>query len=261
MEQTTQETVQPPNEALTPKSFRDERGLVTEATYKFKPDGSVDWREMVNPSFLYPDEEYFNSKKMEVPESIEGLTDNQLLLRLAGLKELARLRGFKSVKYDLNFPRQDYVVAKCTITWLGNFETSFEDVEFEDVGNASFENTNSFIAKFLETIAVNRAFVRCVRNFLNVNITGADEIDKSRNKKARVEENAPEENLPTDISPQGLLRKRAKDKISCEDFEGFKDYLRKLWKSEQYMNEDVSTWTDFSSIPPKECRKLMTFLK
>ena len=67
----------------------------------------------------------------------------------------------------------------CNITYLPNYETNFKEVTFSDVANAAIENTSSFIKKFLETIACNRAFVRCVRNFLNVHIVGDDEIDKS----------------------------------------------------------------------------------
>ena len=53
---------------------------------------------------------------------------------------------------------------------------------YSDTANATLDNTDSFCAKFLETIACNRAFVRCVRNYLGVHIVGADEIDKSENK-------------------------------------------------------------------------------
>ena len=52
------------------------------------------------------------------------------------------------------------------ITYLPNYETNFKEVTFSDVANATIENTSSFAKKFLETIACNRAFVRCVRNFL-----------------------------------------------------------------------------------------------
>jgi hypothetical protein len=129
---------------------------------------------------------------------------------------------------------------------------------FEDMANATLENTNDFCAKFLETIATNRAFVRCVRNFLGINIVGDDEIDKSKNKVASYENS--ESNI-VNITPQGLLKKQAKDKLGCESFDEFKTYLRKLWQEETYKNEEAKPWNDFTAIPARECRKLSSFIK
>ena len=76
---------------------------------------------------------------------------------------------------------EDHVAVICRVTFLPNYETGSKAVTFQDMANATLNNTSSFATKFLETIACNRAFVRCVRNFLNVHIVGDDEIDKSSN--------------------------------------------------------------------------------
>ena len=73
---------------------------------------------------------------------------------------------------------------------------------YTDVGNATLANTDAFCAKFLETIACNRAFVRCVRNYLNIHIVGADEIDKSKGAGQAVESEA-----VAPITPVGLFRR------------------------------------------------------
>ena len=232
--------------------------------YKYNEDGSINWRAMVKAEYLYPNKDWFESRNKSVPETIEGLADNQLLIKLGGLKELAKLRGYNSVSYDVIRCDRDYVVVKCKISWkaLTDKNASMVILEdpctFEDVANATLENTNDFCAKFLETIATNRAFVRCVRNYLGINIVGDDEIDKSKNK------NYVYENIETsinDISPQGLLRKQAKDKLNCSSFDDFKNYLRKLWSDEKYKNEEAKSWKDFSCVPAKECRKLLAFIK
>ena len=129
---------------------------------------------------------------------------------------------------------------------------------FEDIANATLENTNDFCAKFLETIATNRAFVRCVRNFLGINIVGDDEIDKSKNKVASYENS---ELVISDITPQGLLKKQAKSKLNCSSFDDFKIFLRKIWQDGSYKNEEVKSWEDFVDIPAKECRKLTSLIK
>ena len=117
------------------------------------------------------------------------------------------------------------------------------------MANATLDNTSSFATKFLETIACNRAFVRCVRNFLNVHIVGDDEIDKSGKPPALNKNNDP-------LSPHGLLQKQ------FSTFDEFKDKLRDLYTSKSY-KQDVDVikgWKDFSDIPPKEVRILIGLL-
>jgi hypothetical protein len=229
--------------------------------FKFNEDGSINWRAMVKPEYLYPNKDWFESRNKPVPESIDGLADNQLLIKLGGLKELAKLRGYNQVSYDVIKCERDYVAIKCKISWkaLVDGQKIIEDpCLFEDMANATLQNTNDFCAKFLETIATNRAFVRCVRNYLGINIVGDDEIDKSKNKNISYENS--DLNI-LNITPQALLKKLAKDKLSCDSFEDFKDYLRRLWQEETYKNEEAKDWKDFNSIPARECRKLTSFIK
>jgi hypothetical protein len=232
--------------------------------FKFNEDGSINWRAMVKPEHLYPNKDWFALRGVPVPESSDGLADNQLLIKLGGLKELAKLRGYNQVSYDVIKCEKDYVVVKCKISWkaLMAEKPSMAVLEdpciFEDMANATLENTNDFCSKFLETIATNRAFVRCVRNYLGINIVGDDEVDKSKNKVASYEDS--EANI-INITPQALLKKLAKDKLNCNSFEEFKDYLRRLWQEETYKNEEAKDWKDFNSIPGRECRKLTSFIK
>lgn len=237
---------------------RDEHGLLECVDYVFNEDGSVNWRAMIKPEFLYPNKGWFDMRGQQVPSSTEGLRDNQLLIMLGGIKDLARLRGFRSVSYDAKNVEEGYVTASCDIEWIGNYESSNNNIYYEDYANASLENTDAFCEKFLETIACNRAFVRCVRNFLNIHIVGADEIDKSGNRSSVSQtssSSAPPSNAP--ITPSGLLEKTLRDKHSVDSFDGFKDMLRSLWKDGKYTNEEVKNWSGFQDIPAKEARKLI----
>ena len=65
----------------------------------------------------------------------------------------------------------------------------------------------------------------------------------------------PVSNAP--ITPSGLLEKTLREKHSVDSFDGFKELLRDLWKSEKYVNESVKDWNNFSDIPAKEARKLI----
>jgi len=240
---------------------RDVHGLLENVDYKFNQDGSVDWRAMIKSEFLYANKDWFEARKMDVPTTIEGLRDNQLLVMLGGIKELAKLRGYTSVSYDITNVTEDYVTAKCTINWCNNYECVSEySTLYDDVANATLDNTDSFCAKFLETIACNRAFVRCVRNYLGIHIVGADEIDKSENKTPIQKKSGTASQIFA-ITPTGTLQKTLSEVLNITDFDDFKNYLRSLWKSETYKNEDIKEWNDFGDIPAKECRILIALIR
>jgi len=134
--------------------------------------------------------------------------------------------------------------------FLPNYETFGEPVIFQDMANATLDNTSSFATKFLETIACNRAFVRCVRNFLNVHIVGDDEIDKSSQTGSTNSSSG-------SLTPSSMIESLVSDKLNCSNFEEFKVILRDWWKSGKYKNDSVKEWLSYSDIPPSESRVLM----
>ena len=235
---------------------RNEHGLLENVDYVFNEDGSVNWRAMIKEEFLYPNKGWFDSRNQPVPTSPEGLEDKQLLIMLGGIKELAKMRGYSTVAFDVVHSSDGYVTAKCMINWNKNYETQYE-VVYEDYANATLANTDNFCAKFLETIACNRAFVRCVRNYLNIHIVGAEEIDKSKGAPAQTYESDSEFSITT---PVDLLQKTLRDKHSIDSFDDCKELLRELWKSDKYRNEDAKEWSSYKDIPTKEARKLIVAL-
>lgn len=245
------------------KYERNSLGLLTAVNYTFNEDGSVNWRAMIKPEFLYPNRDWFDARKLEMPSSIEGLDDKQLLIMLGGIKELAKLRGFYSVEYDVCNVREDYVTAKCTIQWMDNYESNGELITYQDFANATASNTDDFCLKFLETIACNRAFVRCVRNYLNIHIVGADEIDKSKNRVKESADIVVSNALP--ISAQGTLEKAVHEKLGLPDFESFKVFLRNLWKKAQEAEDasiiallqEAKDWKQFKDVSAKSARILL----
>lgn len=236
---------------------RNEQGLIEGVEYIFNEDGSINWRSMVKSEFLFPNKTWFESRNKPLPNSVDGLADHQLLIKLAGIKELAKLRGYKSVKYEVVKCEPSYVAVKCGITWLPNIECEHENY-FEDIANATVNNTSDFAVKFLETIAANRAFVRAVRNYLNVHIVGSDEIDSSKKGAPSVfEDEGDSTSLP---SSQEMLRKSARTK-GYTTFVDFRDeFLRNAWKHKIYRNKDVEVWGDFNDVPAKEARILLSVL-
>jgi hypothetical protein len=236
---------------------RDENGLLKNVQYVFDDGGSINWRAMVKEEHLFPNKSHFERFNKPIPKTINGLRDHQLLIKLSGIKELARLRGFGKVSYEMVKCEHDHVAVKCSINFIANYETK-DSVVYEDMANATINNCSSFAVKFLETIACNRAFVRAVRNFLNVHIVGLDEMDTSDGK-------TPPDNSQSSSTPsfdiQSSLDKNSKQLINCYNFDCFKEYLKQLKEANVYTNSEVESWESYKDIPSKEARILLKIIK
>ena len=204
------------------KLVRSSDGLIEGVEYHFNDDGSINWRKMIKPEFLVPNRDRTNET------DVTKLEDKDLLILLAGIKYVAQLRGFFSVDYAVTSPSSDYVVAVCKIDWVPNYETEGTPITFSSVGDASPGNTKDFARHFLGPIAENRAFIRCVRNFLKINIVGQDEIGKSKNNV--VDDSAAESSAA--FEPHAILEKVMKEK--SVSFAKLKEKLTK----ENYANAD-----------------------
>ena len=159
--------------SIPPKTFkRNEYGLLEDPPipYVYNEDGSVNWRKMIRSEFLVA------NKQRTQETDITKLEDKDLLILIGGIKELAQIRGFTCVSYDVPEAGPSYVIASCYINWIANYETNDQQVSFQSLADASPDNTQSFARNYLAAIAENRAFVRCVRNFLKINIVGQDPV-------------------------------------------------------------------------------------
>ena len=197
------------------KIDRDSQGLLKGVDYKFTDEGLIDWRKMLSDKWLYP-----NPSKNLSTQDVSKLKDTDLCILLGGIKELAQIRGYTNIKYDVTCPSSDYVIANCTITWVPNFETEDKEVSFSSLGDASPNNTDNFARQYLAPIAENRAFVRCVRNFLRINIVAQDELAKRFND-GNFQVSTPQQ--AEVASPTALLEKLMKEK--GVDFQRVKNRL------------------------------------
>lgn len=198
---------------------RNEYGLINNGLvkYNYTPEGFIDWRKMINSKYLVPNKQNFEKFGKSVPKSIDGLEDKDLLILLAGIKELANIRGYSSVEYSVSSPAGDYIAAVCRITWLPNFETEGKSLTFSAIGDASPFNTTSFGKNFLGPMAENRAFVRCVRNFLKINITGQDEMAPSASEQ--IIEDTSSNILEELMKKHGVTFQKIKEKLIEEKFD------------------------------------------
>lgn len=214
-----------------PKLFvRNKYGLLENdnINYQFNEDGSINWRAMVKTQYLVP-----NRQKTQETD-ISKLEDKDLLILLGGIKELAQIRGFTNVEYNIVSATENYFATSCKITWIPNYETENRPIVFEALADATSNNTKSFARFFLAAIAENRAFVRCVRNFLKINIVSQEELGDA---KLLEDSNVSLEN-PT--SPTVLLERIMKEKNVS-----FDQLKKKLLKEE---DQEINSINDISKV-------------
>jgi hypothetical protein len=231
------------------KFKRDANGLLECVDYKFNEDNTINWRSMINKEYLVPNRDSFkNQKDINLKEvDVSTLADNQLLILLAGIKELAQIRGYTNVNYEVIQAQPDYVAVKCTINWISNYETNMQEVSFSALADAHLDNTKDFAKNFLMAIAENRAFIRCVRSFLKINIVGNDEMGKTTHVDAEVEPN-------TSITqPVALLQKTMEEHgIS---FEQIKE------RAVQKKMDNADSWTKIEDISPLSMFTIISGIK
>lgn len=221
--------------------IRNEYGLMPSVNYILNDDNTINWRSMIKKDHLVPNRDSFKDKNALKNIDISTLPDNQLLILLAGIKELAQIRGFTDVKYKVIQASPEYVAVKCTINWIANFETNNQPVSFSALADAHLDNTKDFAKNFLMAIAENRAFIRCVRNFLKINIVGNDEIGKTN---SIVESVIPDNEHPNmDIAQPIALLKQTMAKYNIS-FEQIKE------RAIQKNMEGSQTWSSVEDMTP-----------
>ena len=209
---------------------RNKYGLIEDetVTYHFNEDGTVNWRKMIKTEFLVANRDRTDET------DISKLEDNELIILLGGLKDLANIRGYQSVTYDIHEASPEYVCASCTITWIGNYETGQgEPVVFESVADAGIKNTEGFGQMYLAAIAENRAFCRAVRNFLRINIVAKEEIKNVKTSAPTPSSNA--------ASPDLFLKNLMKEKKITFDTLKIKMVTEKV--------DGAESWATTKDIP------------
>lgn len=225
--------------------YRKENGLLNNVKYQFTEDSMVDWKKMVKPEFLVPNKDKFQSGTDFDSIDVTKLEDSKLLILLGGIKDIACIRGFTDVSYNVITARQDYVAVKCDISWIPNYETGMLPIKFSALADAHFENTSGFGNKFLMAIAENRAFIRAVRNFLRINIVGQDEIDPKK-KNEIIEESQP-------TNPANVL-----NKVMSEAGLTFDIIKNKLLEEN---DQEAGSWDSISDIPKKRIFEIIERIK
>jgi hypothetical protein len=222
-----------------PKKKPDE--LATDAVASEIKIEKPDWRKLIDPAYIVLNtqcKEELEKQTGKLFEEIDPTTveDKYKLILLAGIKEVAQEREFDSVDYDPIAVGPDYAAVKCTIRWRGN--KYGPPVSFSALADVQAKN-ESFAADYMIATAENRAFIRAVRSFLLIHITGKEEIDFKTKRKPSIVDNS-----ISKTSPLGaILDKLQKHGKSFEDFISW-------WAKEH--NPLATSWKSPENIPSEE---------
>jgi hypothetical protein len=175
------EFIDPKNEDFVP--IRNEMGLLNRIKYPIKSNGLIDWRKLIPREHVVLNKYNFAARGVSLEdfsqEDIDRLIDESpeedLVIKLAGFRELASIRGVKRVHPISVSSPSDGVTTTVIIDWIPNVENP-EGFSFSATANASPSNTDEKFSKFLDTIAENRAFIRAVRHSLGIISLGQDEM-------------------------------------------------------------------------------------
>jgi len=242
---------------LKVKKIWDNNGLLSSGVeYEFSASGHIDWKSMVlkKTDLLMPNRSWFFGREPESPKNVADMDnpkEEQLALTLRATQWLLNSRGYKSVEYNpicrVSEGDKDIAVYSCKITFIGNYETDFEDISYEAIASATESNTSGYIAQsYLDSTAQNRALSRAVRGFLGVHIVSDEEMGN--------------------VAPQGEVSTDGGKKLS------FHTTLEKLWSekgdgkfssfiaymSEQGLDIKSDDWEDLSG---KSLRESLGVLK
>lgn len=171
---------------ITPP-IRDANGLLPTIPYTYTTDGRINWRALVPPQYLYVSSEFeIEVKTTQNVNSkwdidVTKVPDKQLVITLAGLKWLARVRGLKAVRASDLHVTDTEVTSVCTVEFIPNRD----DPEGLTVGVQASASVYSVSGKFqlyLAALAQNRAYSRAVKDALGIEILGAEEVDFKASK-------------------------------------------------------------------------------
>lgn len=221
--------------------------------YQFLPNGLVDWRRLINPNHLAPNDKHFPGVSREelAKKDVSTLPDDKLIIRLQGMRELAMVRGYRKVSHSVVAADRLFAAVKTTIFFIPNYETDMKEVEYEALADAHPDNTSEIGRNCLLAIAENRGFVRAVRGFLGIPILGADELGK---KNGDLDESSGQaQNLG--VNPVAIL-----EALLSEKGYNFADLKKKLEKKpEKYPG--AGNYAGVADIPRDKILGIIEVLK
>lgn len=213
-------------------------GLLKNIAYVFTKEGGIDWQKMVPVEFFVPNKSKFPANTDFKSLDISKLTDDKLLILLAGFKYIARLKGYSSIEYTIGNAGPDFCSTVCKITWKGDFESEMQSFVTSGIGDAHHNNTNNFAKLFCASISQNRAQIRAIKEGCNISILGYEELNDGKGIEEEVN--------PVYAPPSLQTTLAAKMKEAKIDFNFIKEKIKES-------HPHSVNWQSLDDIPSSEC--------
>ncbi len=253
--------------------------------YPRHPDNRINWRALVPTEFLYVKPEWQSSVLMqqgvlrEEQIDLTKVEDSKLRIKIGGISHVAHLRGIKSIIPSGLVVTPTEVTSICTVEFLPNAENP-QGLTVGAQASASLYSVTGKFQLYLATIAQNRAFVRAVKQALQINILGDDEVDDKASKafeealkkgenpliQKSVETAEPVSGKP-DIKAWERVRTVATQKGFT--FEQIRTRAQEVYEKcktdaelakTSRLNTDPATWTGFESLEGGDAYTLLTLM-
>lgn len=241
-EENTQEAMEP-KKTTTKKTAKK---TTAKQELPKKEDGSIDWLKLIPEEFIVAQDK----SKADIP--ISELKDNEKMVLLGGWKYLLKLRGFKSKKDIIHSSSKDFVSASCEIVWLPHEDSGMQEQVYYASADSHDGNTDPFMCQYHTANAQNRAFVRCVREYLNIHIVGKDELSKNSipdfsNESKGVQSVSPK--------PQQVL-----EKIAASQNKNLSSALKWISEKQELPKEKIEKIKSWGDIPENVTYKMIGYL-
>ena len=211
---------------------------------------------MVDPKYLYVAREYEERvvKAQGKPLSEIDLLlvkDDWLRIRVGGINQLANIRGYRSLTYPHLIAVDGKASCSCQIEFIPNYESGMEPLTCSALASACRLSMDKNMMGYLEAFAENRAFSRCVKRALQINILS--DIEVGGDGRKAVESSAADDESPSQGSgpsgnlPHDMLAEKCQQHAPPITFEHVKVGALKYAAD---LKSDPNTWTGFASIPP-----------
>lgn len=233
-------------------------GLLDGVQYAKNDDGTINWKAHLSSKWLRVKDDKVKevetrySKKLRDID-LSTLDDYYLYVKLGGYNEVARLRGFDSLTHSVDYVDGQKAVITCTMHFVPNPEEP-NGLTCAGVASGSVYNIKPDFAAFMETIAENRAFARCVRRALNINIVAEEELGKGQTLPTaqNAAPDAPANEETASLKPYAVLKTR------CTELGTNLDAVKVSAKGiKSLLKSDPDQWVDWADIPKTDVWTLM----
>ncbi len=262
--------------ATTRPSFkRDEDGLIPGFPYRYTADGRVDWLAiaLADRRYLFvirsKEDAVVKAQGKPIGECDLSLVNEKWLrIRQAGFNYLLNARGYRSIQYHSLVANDGKAAVVCEMELIGNYETDGYPVICSALASASTRSMDTQMLPYLEAFAENRAFARCVKRALQINVLSEDEIDtealkgtQDDDKAAEVAASKPSAEVYRQL--EDLCTKR-KHPITFEALKAraIKHNAELTPETEnERIKSDPALWAGFESVQPIDAWLLMGKIK